>query len=97
MATRRIALTLFSSNTCSLCSVVKTTLDRVHQKVPFTLSTIDIHSPECPKDLAQAYMFDIPVVHLNGQFLLQHRVGEDKLEEALKKYQATGVVERIKT
>ena len=40
-------------------------------------------------------MFDIPVVHLNDQFLTQHRVKEDKLLDALKKYEATGVVNKI--
>ena len=41
-------------------------------------------------------MFDIPVVHLNDQFLTQHRVQEDKLSEALKKFDQTGLVEKIK-
>lgn len=40
-------------------------------------------------------MFDIPVVHLNDKFLTQHRVPEDKLLAALKKYEVTGEVERF--
>ena len=57
---------------------------------------MDIHKEECPKEYADKYMFDIPVVHLNNQFLTMHRVAEDKLSDALRKFDATGVVEKIK-
>ena len=57
---------------------------------------MDIHKQECPKEFADKYMFDIPVVHLNDQFLTQHRVQEDKLSEALKKFDQMGLVEKIK-
>lgn len=40
-------------------------------------------------------MFDIPVVHLNDQFLTQHRVDEQKLLAALKKFDETGKVEKF--
>lgn len=37
-------------------------------------------------------MFDIPVVHLNDQFLMQHRVPEDSLLEAIKTFETTGKI-----
>ncbi|CAO3593821.1 unnamed protein product [Absidia cylindrospora] len=94
-ASKNIVLTLFSSRTCSLCSTAKDSILKAQQKVPFQLKVLDIHEEECPKDLADGYMFDIPVVHLNSEFLVQHRVPQDKLVEALKRYQATGQVEKI--
>ncbi|KAJ8658458.1 hypothetical protein O0I10_005811 [Lichtheimia ornata] len=95
MASRAITLTLFSSSTCSLCTTAKDAILKVQKHYPFQLSVVDIHKPECPKEFADKYIFDIPVVHLNDQFLTQHRVKEDKLLEALKKYEATGVVNKI--
>ncbi|ORZ04261.1 thioredoxin-like protein [Absidia repens] len=94
-ASKNIVLTLFSSRTCSLCSTAKDSILKAQQKVPFQLNVLDIHEKECPKDLADRYMFDIPVVHLNNEFLVQHRVPQDKLVEALQKYQVTGKVEKI--
>lgn len=31
----------------------------------------------------EKYKYDIPVIHLDGEFLMKHRVDEDKLIEAL--------------
>lgn len=64
-------------------------------KIPFKLEVLDIHKDECPKEFADRYMFDIPVVHLNNEFLVQHKVPEEKLVGALKKYKITGKVEKI--
>ncbi|KAI8329814.1 thioredoxin-like protein [Chlamydoabsidia padenii] len=92
---KKIALILFSSRTCSLCTTAKDTLLRVQQEIPFELKVLDIHKSECPKEFADRYMFDIPVVHLNDEFLVQHRISQDKLVDALKKYETTGKVEKI--
>ncbi|KAI9254576.1 thioredoxin-like protein [Phascolomyces articulosus] len=96
MASRLKTLTLFSSSTCSLCTTAKESILKVQKQQPFKLVVLDIHKEECPKEFSDKYMFDIPVVHLNDQFLTQHRVQEDKLSEALKKYDQTGLVEKIK-
>lgn len=37
-------------------------------------------------------MFDVPVLHLNDKFLMQHRVPEESLLEAIKLYEATGKI-----
>ncbi|KAG0178669.1 hypothetical protein DFQ28_003882 [Apophysomyces sp. BC1034] len=94
MAARAIKLTLFSSSTCSLCTTAKEAILKVQKQTPFSLSVLDIHKEECPKEFADKYMFDIPVVHLNDQFLMQHRVPEDKLLESLKAYEKTGKIVR---
>lgn len=36
------------------------------------------------KEWFQKYRYDIPVLHLNGNLLMMHRVDEDKLRAALK-------------
>ncbi|KAI8084435.1 thioredoxin-like protein [Halteromyces radiatus] len=92
---RSIILTLFSSRTCSLCTTAKDTLLKAQQKIPFELKVLDIHRNECPKDLADQYMFDIPVIHLGDEFLAKHRIEEDKLLKAIKTYKDTGKVEKI--
>ncbi|OAD73821.1 hypothetical protein PHYBLDRAFT_145290 [Phycomyces blakesleeanus NRRL 1555(-)] len=88
MASRAIKLTLYSSSTCSLCTTARENILRVQKKV-------NIHKPECPKEMADKYIFDVPVVHMNDQFLMQHYVPEETLLEAIKKFESTGKVERV--
>ncbi|CAG8754966.1 5542_t:CDS:1, partial [Ambispora leptoticha] len=52
-----------------------------------------IYEPGNRKWLEQ-YKYDIPVLHMNNQFLFQHWIKEDKLENVLKKYQETGIIEQ---
>jgi hypothetical protein len=57
------------------------------------LTVLDIHKPEeCPKEFRDKYIFDVPVLHLNDKFLMQHRVPEDSLLEAIKLYEETGKI-----
>ncbi|CAO3636793.1 unnamed protein product [Cunninghamella blakesleeana] len=97
MSTKNILVTLFSSRTCSLCTTAKNTLLKAQTKIPFELKVLDIHKEECPKEFAEKYVFDIPVVHLNNEFLTQHRlIDEAKLVDALETFQKTGKVEKFK-
>ncbi|KAI8342237.1 hypothetical protein BD560DRAFT_439802 [Blakeslea trispora] len=93
MSSRKVALTLFSSSTCSLCTKARESILRVQQKTPFSLKVFDIHQDkDCPKEFRDKYIFDVPVVHMNDQFLMQHRVPEESLLEAIKHYEATGKI-----
>ncbi|KAI7901678.1 uncharacterized protein BX663DRAFT_513653 [Cokeromyces recurvatus] len=93
MTIRKVTLTLFSSSTCSLCNTAKQAILNVQKKKPFALKVLDIHNKEeCPKEFSDKYMFDIPVVHLNDQFLMQHRVSEDSLLNAIQLYESTGKI-----
>ncbi|GAA5805651.1 putative glutaredoxin [Helicostylum pulchrum] len=92
MSARKAAITLFSSSTCSLCTNAREAILRVQKKTPFGLTVLDIHEEECPIEFHDKYMFDVPVLHLNGKFLMQHRVPEDSLLEAIKLYEATGKI-----
>ncbi|KAK9766784.1 hypothetical protein K7432_003860 [Basidiobolus ranarum] len=84
MSSKRLLLTLFGSKGCGLCHEAKDALLKVKKLVPFELQEIDIHQPENQKRW-EKYTFDIPVVHLNGEEILMHRVDETKLTEQLKK------------
>nr|XP_042119832.1 glutaredoxin-like protein C5orf63 homolog isoform X3 [Peromyscus maniculatus bairdii] len=50
----------------------------------FILQEVDITLPE-NSTWYERYRFDIPVFHLNGQFLMMHRVNTSKLEKQLLK------------
>lgn len=50
----------------------------------FILQEVDITLPE-NSTWYERYKFDIPVFHLNGQFLMKHRVNTSKLETQLLK------------
>uniref|UniRef100_A0A3B3SXZ8 Glutaredoxin-like protein n=1 Tax=Paramormyrops kingsleyae TaxID=1676925 RepID=A0A3B3SXZ8_9TELE len=54
----------------------------------FLLQEVDITLPENSMWLDR-YKFDIPVFHLNGQFLMMHRVNTAILEKRLEKIEKT--------
>ncbi|CED82910.1 Thioredoxin-like fold [Phaffia rhodozyma] len=90
-------LILFSGNHCSLCDVAKTELEAIRQKIPFELSTFNIHSDQ--GDLQQVkrwrrlYKYDIPVLHMEGVGrIMKHRIDRTKLEEILNSW--TGPVDQ---
>jgi hypothetical protein len=49
------------------------------------LDQIDIYAPG--QESAQKYMFDVPVVELNGKVTMMHRIDEPKLIDILRKEQ----------
>lgn len=56
----------------------------------FVLQEVDITLPE-NSAWYERYKFDIPVFHLNGQFLMMHRVDISKLEKQLQKLEQQGL------
>lgn len=75
-------LTLFTKNPCPLCDEAKEVLKPYKDR--FILQEVDITLPE-NATWYERYKFDIPVFHLNGQFLMMHRVNTSKLEKQLLK------------
>ncbi|XP_012968219.1 glutaredoxin-like protein C5orf63 homolog isoform X2 [Mesocricetus auratus] len=71
-------LTLFTKDPCPLCDEAKEVLK------PYKHREVDITLPE-NSTWYERYKFDIPVFHLNGQFLMMHRVNTSKLEKQLLK------------
>ncbi|KAG0059904.1 hypothetical protein BGZ89_012716 [Linnemannia elongata] len=77
MSTALLRLTLFTKTNCGLCTTAKEALTRI----PFQLDQIDIYAPG--QEAAQKYMFDVPVVELNGRVAMMHRIDEPKLIDIL--------------
>uniref|UniRef100_A0A2R8M2P3 Glutaredoxin-like protein n=1 Tax=Callithrix jacchus TaxID=9483 RepID=A0A2R8M2P3_CALJA len=75
-------LTLFTKDPCSLCDEAKEVLKPYKHR--FILQEVNIALPE-NSAWYERYKFDIPVFHLNGQFLMMHRVNTSKLEKQLLK------------
>ncbi|XP_058296525.1 glutaredoxin-like protein C5orf63 homolog isoform X2 [Hylobates moloch] len=78
-------LTLFTKDPCPLCDEAKEVLK------PYKNREVNITLPE-NSVWYERYKFDIPVFHLNGQFLMMHQVNTSKLEKQLLKLeqQSTG-------
>ncbi|GBC00422.1 hypothetical protein RclHR1_03850020 [Rhizophagus clarus] len=88
---RRILLTLFTSKSCSLCVDAKNVIGHI----PFDFEQKDVKAPE-NLNWFEMYKYDIPVLHLNDQFILKHRIEQDELEKILRKFKETGIVDQKK-
>ncbi|XP_004448218.1 glutaredoxin-like protein C5orf63 homolog [Dasypus novemcinctus] len=80
-------LTLFTKDPCLLCDEAKEVIKPYKNR--FILQEVDITLPE-NSAWYERYKFDIPVFHLNGQFLMMHRVNISKLEKQLQKLEQQG-------
>ncbi|XP_067289487.1 glutaredoxin-like protein C5orf63 homolog [Pseudorasbora parva] len=85
--TKLPVLTLFTKDPCPLCDEAKEVLEPYKHR--FQLQEVDITLPE-NRVWFDRYRYDIPVFHLNGQFLMMHRVNSTLLERHLDKATATG-------
>lgn len=76
-------VTLFTKEGCTLCDKVKDVLDELRESHPHSLSQIDItdkgHSLFYDK-----YKYDIPVLHVDGQYWIKHRTTIDQAREGLE-------------
>ncbi|XP_041753421.1 glutaredoxin-like protein C5orf63 homolog isoform X1 [Coregonus clupeaformis] len=73
-------LTLYTKDPCPLCDEAKEVLEPYKHRYIF--QQVDITLPE-NKVWWDRYKYDIPVFHLNGQFLMMHRVNTTLLEKRL--------------
>ncbi|KAJ1674054.1 hypothetical protein EV182_004061, partial [Spiromyces aspiralis] len=51
--------------------------------IPFDYEEVDIRAPGNEKWFDE-YKYDIPAVHVNGEFLLYHRVDEERTKHQLR-------------
>lgn len=79
-AGRKPVLTLFTHDQCSLCDELVQELEPFKER--FELEKVDIKKKENLRFL-RLYRLDIPVLHLNGQFLCMHRLNRGLLEKRL--------------
>ncbi len=74
-------VTVYSKPGCHLCEDALRVLERIQQSAAFELQEINIqHDPA----LLAEYGEQIPVVLLNGEFLSEYTVDEDRLRQLLK-------------
>ncbi|XP_059421577.1 glutaredoxin-like protein C5orf63 homolog [Carassius carassius] len=78
--TPRPVLVLFTKEPCPLCDEAKEALEPYRHR--FELQEVDISLPE-NSVWFDRYKHHIPVFHLNGQFLMMHRVNTALLEKRL--------------
>ncbi|KAJ2156414.1 hypothetical protein GGF46_005204 [Coemansia sp. RSA 552] len=87
----RLMLTLFTHSRCQLCVDAKEALARVHKQVPFEIAEVDIRQPGNERWFEE-YKHDVPVIHANDEFLLEHRVDVDATVAKLRKIVAQGPI-----
>jgi glutaredoxin len=76
-------VTLFTKKGCTLCDKVKDVLETLRTELPHTLKAVDITDHE--HDLwFSKYKYDIPVLHVGGQYWIKHRLNEEEARLGLK-------------
>jgi len=73
-------VTVYTQPGCHLCEEAVRVLTQLQTQTPFMLEEVNIQSDAA---LLAEYGEQIPVVLLNGEFLFEYTVDEDKLREKL--------------
>jgi glutaredoxin len=69
-------ITLYGRPGCHLCDEARAALDRLHERVPFELHTVNIETDD---ELHARYLERIPVIALDGEELFDYFVDEEAL------------------
>jgi len=77
-----VSVEIYSRPGCHLCDNAKDAIERVRQRYPFVLKTINI---EADAALEAAYGNEIPVVTINGNKAFKYRVDEAEFEKKVKR------------
>jgi hypothetical protein len=88
---RRIDITLFTKEGCSLCDAAVDVLRSVRTEYPHALHAIDITDAD-QIIYWDRYKYDIPVFHINGRYWAKHRLTADQARAALRLFRETGTV-----
>jgi glutaredoxin len=85
----RLDITLFTKEGCTLCDTAKEVLQSVRAEYPHSLRAIDITDDD-QTYYWDKYKYDIPVLHINGQYWAKHRITADQARAVLQSYRETG-------
>ena len=77
------AVRLFTKEGCTLCDVAKEVLASAAEEQQHSLEAVDITDSENAEWFAK-YKYDIPVLHINGQYWAKHRITLDDTLAALQ-------------
>ncbi|CAO1628787.1 unnamed protein product [Parajaminaea phylloscopi] len=86
-------VTLFTGTDCSLCDVVKETLQEARKEgADFSVEFYNIRDDSLPdvQRWRRAYQYDIPVVHLDGVEIARHRMEKTSFLAKLRERQQSG-------
>jgi Glutaredoxin-like domain (DUF836) len=91
-----ITICLYTKRDCTLCDQVKDVLYSIRTTHPHSLMQIDITddmehcSTTTTGDTSwwNKYKYDIPVLHLNGQYWCKHKLSVPQAQQALEAYRA---------
>ena len=78
----KVQVTLFTKEGCTLCDKVKDILKECRDEVPHSLDQVDI-TDESHAEWHSKYKYDIPVLHVNGQYWLKHRTTREEAKAGL--------------
>ena len=76
-------VTLFTKDGCTLCDKVKDVLVSLKTELPHSLSAVDITDAEHEMWFSK-YKYDIPILHIDGQYWTKHRLDEDEARDGLQ-------------
>lgn len=79
-------VTLFTKEGCTLCDKVKDVLKELREEVPHSLEQVDITDDDHTEWFGK-YKYDIPVLHVNGQYWLKHRTDIEEAKAGLEEAQ----------
>ena len=74
---------LYTKAGCTLCDVAKGVLQEAAEEQPHTLVAVDITDDE-HANWWDKYKYDIPVLHIDDQYLAKHRISLEASCEALR-------------
>lgn len=76
-------ITLFTKEGCTLCDRVKDILVSVREEYPHSLDQKDIEDND-KTEWFNRYKFDIPVLHMNGQYWIKHRITREEAMQGIE-------------
>jgi len=76
-------LRFYTKESCHLCDVAFEIVERISDKIHFTLETVDITQSD---ELMTKYGIEIPVIEINGILEFKYKVNERDLLRVLEKY-----------
>ncbi|MCL4243011.1 MAG: glutaredoxin family protein [Dehalococcoidia bacterium] len=75
-----LRVTLYGRPGCSLCDHAEQMLARIGRRIPMAVELVNIESDDA---LHERYMFEIPVITVDGAEVAKAPIYETALEEAL--------------
>ena len=76
-----LVVTLYGRAGCHLCDEAAAMLARISKRIPLVVTAIDIESDDA---LLERYLFEIPVICIDGAEIARAPISEAGLEAALR-------------